>query len=156
MKIRRAVPADAEACWSIRNLSIREGCQSSYEPRVLAAWTPESMPENYRKVIAENPFFVVEMQDGRLAASGYLDLSSGSVEAIFTLPEFFGRGLASMIIAAIKSEAVKHHFSELTLSSTPNAQAFYEKQGFMVVKESVYPSGLARADLRCIDMSITL
>lgn len=30
MKIRLVSPEEAEACWNIRNLSIRQGCQTSY------------------------------------------------------------------------------------------------------------------------------
>lgn len=67
-----------------------------------------------------NPFFVVAAPDGRLVATGFLDLSSGSVEAVFTLPQYTGKGLGSQIIEAIKSEARERGFWQLTLSSTPN------------------------------------
>jgi len=40
--------------------------------------------------------------------------------------------------------------------STPNAQTFYERHGFRFVQENVYPSRLAQAELRCIDMTIAL
>lgn len=156
MKIRRAVREDAEACWNIRNLSIREGCKPSYHATVLEAWTPEAMPDNYRKVITENPFFVVEVPDAGLVSTGYLDLSSESVEAIFTLPDHFGKGFASLVIETIKGEAYKRGLKQLTLSSTPNAQTFYEKHGFIFIKESTFPSSLAQTALRCMDMSIEL
>jgi hypothetical protein len=64
-------------------------------------------------------------------ATGYLDLTEGSVEAIFTLPDFFGKGFASLIIETIKEEAMARGLKQLTLTSTPNAQTFYEKHGFM-------------------------
>lgn len=82
------------------------------------------MPESYRNVIVVNPFFVVAAPDGRLLATGYLDLSTGSIEAVFTLPQYTGKGLGSQIIEAIKSEARGRGFEQLTLSSTPNAQTF--------------------------------
>lgn len=41
MKIRLAVPVEAEECWNIRNQAIRYGCKSSYDDAVIAAWTPE-------------------------------------------------------------------------------------------------------------------
>ncbi|HGS7016720.1 TPA: N-acetyltransferase, partial [Klebsiella pneumoniae] len=47
-------------------------------------------------------------------------------------------------------------FEQLTLSSTPNAQTFYEKHGFKLMQESMYPSALAQAELRCMEMSINL
>ena len=106
MQIRLAVPEEAEECWNIRNLSIRQGCKLSYNARVLEAWTPEAMPEHYREVITVNPFFVVEMPDAGLVATGYLDLTGGSVEAIFTLPDYMGKGFASLIIEKIKDEAM--------------------------------------------------
>ena len=124
MKIRLAVPEEAEKCWKIRNLSIREGCKSSYSAEVLEAWTPEAMPEHYREVIKENPFFVVELPDAGLVATGYLDLAEGSVEAIFTLPDYFGEGFAGLIIETIKDEAFKRGLKKLTLTSTPNAKTF--------------------------------
>lgn len=156
MKIRLAVPEEAEECWHIRNLAIRGGCKPSYRADIIEAWTPEAMPEHYREAITTNPFFVVEMPDGKLVATGYLDLACGSVEAIFTLPDYFGKGSASLVIKAIKNEAVKRGLTTLTLSSTPNAQTFYEKQGFVFLRESSSPSRLAQTDLRCMDMYIRL
>jgi len=156
MKIRLAVPVEAEECWNIRNQAIRYGCKNSYDDAVIAAWTPEKMPESYRNVIVANPFFVVDVTDGRLGATGFLDLSSGSVEAVFTLPQYTGKGLGSQIIEAIKSEARKRGFEQLALSSTPNAQPFYEKHGFKLLRESIYSSALAQAELRCMEMSIKL
>ncbi len=37
MKIRLAVPVEAEECWNIRNQAIRYGCKSSYDDAVIAA-----------------------------------------------------------------------------------------------------------------------
>lgn len=121
MNIRLAIPADAEACWNIRNQAIRHGCKRSYAAAVIDAWTPDAMPASYRAVIAANPFFIVEGPDARPAATGYLDLTSGSVEAVFTLPAYTGWGFSSQIINAIKDEARKRGFKALTLFSTPNA-----------------------------------
>ena len=156
MKVRLAVPVEAEECWNIRNQAIRYGCKNSYDDAVILAWTPEKMPESYRDVIATNLFFVVDAPDNRLVATGFLDLSSGRVEAVFTLPQYTSNGLGSQIIEAIKSEARERGYRQLTLSSTPNAQSFYEKHGFTLVRESMYPSALAQAELRCMEMSIKL
>ncbi|MDT7470467.1 hypothetical protein V6W99_06085 [Citrobacter portucalensis] len=51
---------------------------------------------------------------------------------------------------------MKRGLKQLTLTSTPNAQTFYEKHGFMFIKETTSPSRLAQTDLRCMDMSIAL
>ncbi|MEG1209774.1 MAG: GNAT family N-acetyltransferase [Leclercia sp.] len=156
MKTRLAVPHEAEECWNVRNLSIRHGCKTSYSASVLKAWTPAAMPEHFREVIADNPFFVVEMPDARIVATGFLDLAAASVEAIFTLPDYSGKGMASLILEKIKDEARRRGMKQLTLSSTPNAQTFYEKHGFVFIREDSSPSRLAQADLRCMAMSIEL
>lgn len=152
MVVRRASPNEAEKLWLIRNRAIRHGCRNVYDAKTLAAWTPEQMPEGYRRAVAANPFFVVDDPDGQPAATGFLDLAGASVEAIFTLPEFEGRGMATLILNAIKEEARQRGFNTLTLSSTPNACDFYQKNGFVLLGESLYPSALAGASLRCMNM----
>lgn len=156
MTLRLAAPEEAERLWHVRNLAIRAGCQSSYDAEVIARWTPDAMPESYRHVIVDNPFYVIEDEQGEIVASGYLDLEANSVEAIFTVPAATGKGLAGRIIAAIKDDARGRGMSRLTLSSTPNAQAFYQKQGFVTLGESFHHSRMADAQLRCFNMAIEL
>lgn len=152
MQLRLARPAEAEVIWQIRNQAIRHGCKGVYEDSVIAAWTLDKMPESQRSMIANNPFYVATTLNDQPVATGFLDLANASVEAIFTLPEWEGKGLATQIIDAIKQEAAKRGLARITLASTPNACGFYQKQGFVILRESVYPSVLARADLRCIEM----
>ncbi|AIR62399.1 GNAT family N-acetyltransferase [Cedecea neteri] len=152
MMVRRATLNEAQALWTIRNEAIRFGCRDTYPEDVLAAWTPDEMPEGYRNEIVNNPFFVADNENGEPVATGFLDLKNGSVEAIFTLPAWTGRGLAKQILQAIKQEARSRGMSRLTLSSTPNARDFYLKQGFRVVKEGLYPMSRSGTLLRCYEM----
>jgi GNAT superfamily N-acetyltransferase len=154
MTLRRAVPEEAEKLWQIRNLAIRAGCQSSYDAEVIDRWTPDLMPESYRQVVIDNPFFVAVDENGEPVATGYLDLAMNSMEAVFTAPNATGKGLAGAIIAAIRAEARQRGITRITLSSTPNAHAFYLKQGFSTLGENLYVSKLAGAKLRCVDMAI--
>lgn len=157
MSVRLASPDEAERLWVIRNQAIRHGCKNSYDEKTLIAWTPDVMPEGHRRAIANNPFFVIDdPQSGSPVATGFLDLTQGSVEAIFTLPEFTGKGLATLILQAIKSEAKRRNFTLLTLSATPNACDFYKKHGFTLIKESLHYSKMAGASLRCMEMSCLL
>ncbi len=87
-----------------------------------------------------------------MAATGFLDLHNGSVEAIFTLPACNGKGYASAIMQAIIDEARQRGFKQLTLAATPNASSFYQRHGFHVVRDALYPSALAQADLACVEM----
>lgn len=152
MEIRLARPEEAPVIWHIRNAAIRHGCRGVYSDEVIAAWTPESMPQGQVAMINENPFYVALSDEGQPVATGFLDIATGTIEAIFTLPQWEGHGLATRILHTLKQEALRRDFNRLTLAATPNACNFYQKRGFAVVQESVYHSKLAGADLRCIDM----
>ncbi|MDH2067190.1 GNAT family N-acetyltransferase [Pantoea sp. GD03673] len=156
MIVRQASPEEAHRLWSIRNQALRFGCQRIYPSDVLAAWTPDQMPASFPAMIRANPFFVIDSPDGAPVATGALDLAAASVEAIFTLPDFTGQGMAGLIIDTIKSEARQRGYRQLTLASTPNAVSFYEQHGFQSRGESLYPSKLAGSALRCFEMAIDL
>ncbi|MDF7760601.1 GNAT family N-acetyltransferase [Kosakonia cowanii] len=152
MAIRLAHPEEAPVIWHIRNAAIRHGCKGVYADEVIAAWTPEAMPQGQVAMIRENPFYVALSEEGQPVATGFLDIATGSIEAIFTLPAWEGHGMATRILDVLKQEALRRGFSHLRLAATPNACIFYQKRGFAVVQESVYHSQLAKADLRCIEM----
>lgn len=156
MKIRLATEIEAERLWFIRNQAIRTGCQQSFDANVITAWTPEHMPDSYRLMVKENPFFVAVNDHDEAIATGFLNLKEKSVDATFTLPEYMGCGAAGLIIAAIKKEALRRNIKQLTLESTPNAEAFYQKHGFISQGPGNYYSALAAAYLPSINMAISL
>lgn len=156
MKPRLAHIDETPALWRIRNLAIRHGCREVYSAEIIAAWTPDELPHAYYDAVKNNPFYVIDDAKHGVAATGFLDLQSGSVEAIFTLPACHGKGYASAIMHAIIAEARRRAFSHLTLAATPNASGFYLRHGFSTLREALYPSALAGADLACIEMQLRL
>ncbi|WP_369788905.1 GNAT family N-acetyltransferase [Rouxiella sp. WC2420] len=153
MEIRIASRDDALGLWQLRNRALRHGCAGVYEPAILSAFTPEKMPDGMNKAVAENQVFIIDSSDENVpCACGYLDLVTGHVEAIFTLPEYQGKGLASSIINAIKQQSRNLGMTQLTLSSTPNAVGFYQKQGFTIVSKGKYFSKSVQSDLDCFEM----
>ncbi len=153
MTPRLAHQEEAHALWRVRNLAIRHGCRSVYTPEIIAAWTPDAHPCGFNSAIKNNPFYVVDDADYGVAATGFLDLHGGSIEAIFTLPQCNGRGYASAIMKALIDEALQRDFTQLWLAATPNASGFYLRHGFSSVREALYPSALAQADLACVEMT---
>ena len=156
MTLRKAHPQEAEILWNIRNQAIRHGCKTSYDADVIARWTPDLMPEHYRQMVIEYPFYVVEDEKGDIAATGYLDLDTHCLEAIFTLPAASGKGMATRIVEALKQEAHSRGIIRLTLDATPNARSFYQKLGFVTLSEKYHHSRMAGADLRCFEMAINV
>ena len=114
------------------------------------------MPVSYICIVKNNPFFVAVNKNDDPIATGYLNLEADSVEAIFTLPQYTGCGAAGLILDAIKAEAKKRNIKKLVLDSSPNAERFYQKHGFISIKNGSYYSSLAQAELNCIRMEIEL
>ncbi|MBZ3680715.1 GNAT family N-acetyltransferase [Providencia huaxiensis] len=156
MKIRLATADEAEHLWSIRNQAIRHGCTTSFDAKTISAWTPDEMPVSYICIVKNNPFFVAVNKNDDPIATGYLNLEADSVEAIFTLPQYTGCGAAGLILDAIKAEAKKRNIKKLVLDSSPNAERFYQKHGFISIKNGSYYSSLAQAELNCVRMEIEL
>ena len=157
IQLRLAEPQEAKRLWYLRNQALRFGCENVYSSVILAAWTPDEMPEGYRTAIIKNPFYVIDYGQHNIpVASGFLDIETGFAEAIFTLPEYMGRGFATLILKQLKLEAQKRGLSQLLLDSTPNAVLFYLRQGFKVLEEREYYSNLAKANLHCYRMFIDL
>ncbi|WP_168222885.1 GNAT family N-acetyltransferase [Providencia huaxiensis] len=156
MKIRLATADEAEHLWSIRNQAIRHGCTTSFDAKTISAWTPDEMPVSYICIVKNNPFFVAVNKNDDPIATGYLNLEADSVEAIFTLPQYTGCGAAGLILDAIKAEAKKRNIKKLVLYSSPNAERFYQKHGFISIKNGSYYSSLAQAELNCVRMEIEL
>lgn len=122
MTLRKATPQEAETLWNIRNQAIRHGCTTSYDAEVIARWTPDLMPERYRQMVIEYPFYVVEDEKGDVAASGYLDLDTHCLEAIFTLPaasaHFFL--LRPRLYCAACTQMIRIHESHFSVVSVFN------------------------------------
>ncbi|MCC3717060.1 GNAT family N-acetyltransferase [Rouxiella badensis] len=153
MKIRVANKGDAQGLWRLRNAALRYGCVQVYDEPTLKAFTPDIMPEGMNKTIAENQVFIIDSSNGKNpVACGYLDLVTGHVEAVFTQPEYQGKGLAAAIIEQIKQQARSLNIRQLTLSSTPNAVGFYLRQGFSVVAKGKYFSHSTGTYLDCVEM----
>ncbi|EPE9887395.1 GNAT family N-acetyltransferase [Yersinia ruckeri] len=153
MQVRKARVEEAEALWALRNDALRTGCQGVYDAETLAAWTPDNMPSGFLPMIQIHPFFVVDDEWGTFpVGSGFLDLTNHRVEAVFTLSSYQRKGVASLIMNAIKHEAIARGIRTLKLSSTPNAVAFYQHHDFTLLRQSRYFSPLAQKHLDCFLM----
>ncbi|WP_413722919.1 GNAT family N-acetyltransferase [Sodalis sp. RH24] len=157
MELRLARAQEAQALWLIRNQAVRAGCVGVYDADTIMAFTPDIMPAGFVACITQNLFFVIAATAaGGPVATGFLDVKRASVEAIFTLPAYQGRGYAARILARIISEAKTRGLTRLTLASTPNAVQFYRRRGFSILGEGQYYSASAQRYLSCVDMSLAL
>ena len=150
LKIRLAVPADAELLTDLRLQMRRE--------RETAQLTisEESFRQNnldyFSKFVADGSYVgVIAEIDGEVAATGGIclhnhppsysmpDGRSACLLNMYTLPQFRGRGLAGKIVAVLVEEARKAGCSQVFLNASVMGKGVYQKFGFVdVADEMVY------------------
>lgn len=151
--IRKATAADATAVWQIRSAAIRLQCRGFYPEDLLERWTDGQMTDRFVKVVADK-FYVATVLDD-VVGTGMICLETGQVDAIFVRPDMMRHGVGRSMLVFLERLGSDAGLTELVLSSTLNAAAFYRQCGFVGDTIGVYqsPRGFT---LDCIPMSKAL
>ena len=138
--IRRFRNDDAGVTAQIFFDSIRLGTQAYYDEAQRHAWAPR-VPETtkWRTRLKSQTAFVAERNGGivgfmTMTAEGYIDLA-------FVAPDVIGHGVGQALYGAILSEALKFGIPNLTAEASHLARAFFERQGWSVVRPQTFSRG---------------
>ena len=144
IELRPANCKDLALLWSLRTRAVAQACASHYSAAVLAAWLAAPAPDSLRRHMADGGG-TVALENGRLLGYAVLDTASGEVDAVFVEPAQQGRGVGAMLMRTLEAAALAAGHKRLFLSASLNAVAFYERVGFVAVREELYPhrSGIA-------------
>lgn len=129
----KATPTDAQAACTVLRRSITECCFEDHHnnPELLSAWLQNKTPENVSGWFASNESFsVVALLDEQIVGVGLLT-KNGNLALCYVLPEVRFTGVGKALLRAMESHAVQAGLSEIHLSSTATAKAFYLRNGFM-------------------------
>ena len=132
IRVRRATTADAEAACSVLRRSITECCVDDHhnDPKALAAWLQNKTPENIACWFASpDNFSIVATSDSKIVGIGLLT-AKGVLALCYLFPEVRFKGVGKSLLSAIESQAMELGITELCLSSTGTAKAFYLRNGF--------------------------
>lgn len=137
-KVRRLVPADAEA---LRDLRLT-GLQS--DPQAFGTTLPEArrMPLlKYVSQIESCAIFAAVTDSDSLIAMLRLEQEDrattshrGWITGVYTRPEYRGQGLATQLLDTAKAHAIRHDILQIELhvaAENSRAQAFYTRHGFV-------------------------
>jgi putative acetyltransferase len=134
---RAATAADLAALWPLRTRAVRARCVAHYPATVIETWSASAPPASLAELVNLGSAVVAE-EDGKLAGFAVLDLASGEVDAVFVEPRHQGRGIALDLLRWLEGLAQGRGVQRLFLSASLNAVAFYERAGFMRVRDEVY------------------
>jgi GNAT superfamily N-acetyltransferase len=149
IRFERVIEADATAFYQLRRDSILAGCAGHYSHTELEAWTNPQFDAPLGEPLPRHFYFA--KIDGRIVACGMLDVTTGRIDAVFVLPPYFGRGIATAMMQHLECIAREHGLKSLTLDATLNAVSFYRSQGFQGNATSTCQSARGIA-LECVPM----
>ncbi len=141
-ELRRALPADAPALWTIRTDAIRVGCEGLYSPEQIAAWTSVPMPDGFLAAIGAC-VFLVAVAEHEAAGFAFMTPSTSTLDGIFGAPRRHRRGVGRLLLGELERHAANTGVASLRLSSTLNAEPFYASHGYRVVERTswMHPNG---------------
>jgi putative acetyltransferase len=129
VRIRPAAHADVEALVRVHASSIRELCATSYTTDEIESWAADVRPEMYIGWIDTRMVIVAELE-GDVVGLGQLNPTSGEIDKLFVHPAVARRGIGAALLRALEQSAVERGFTEVSLSASLNAAAFYAAAGF--------------------------
>ncbi|OLU35469.1 GNAT family N-acetyltransferase [Pseudomonas sp. PA27(2017)] len=149
LSIRPASRSDAEAAFDIRRQAIRHQCSIVYTAEQISVWTEMPLTDGYRDSVEQN--YHIACNDEQPVATGFIDLQSGEIGAIFVLPAFMEQGIGRRVLAHLEQLALAAGLVDIHLDATPNAAAFYRRCGYEGQAQAIYfsPTGL---ELQCVPM----
>lgn len=156
LNIRAASLEDAAALRALQKDAIAAIGEQHYTAAQRSAWFGDRTPEHYLAPIATRLMRVAQgsMADGfrsPLLGFAQLNLTAGSVEAIYVRPAAQRSGIGRQLLQALESSARSAGAQVLWLDASLNAVPFYLRQGFEALSESEHPVG-AQLTIPCVRM----
>lgn len=135
--IRFASPRDATRIAEIQVSSWRVAYRSILEEEYLSKLSAEKRAESWRQIITSDPLslFVFETEE---KITGWINFGtcrdddspeSGEIYAIYIHPDYFGKGMGSMLMAHAERELFNRGHFQINLwllEKNHSAQSFYE------------------------------
>lgn len=113
--------------------SIREVCKADYGSRQLSVWSSGIKNKERWQNILTNQLVLVSQKDGKI--TGFCTLDGNHIDLFYVHKDHQREGIAKKLYAEIESIAKKQGQTELTSDVSKTAKPFFEKVGFVVVKE---------------------
>jgi len=154
------VGAEPEAAGSMPRIqarAVRAMTEGVYGAAVLEEWAssltgPHLVGLTERMRAGTEAALLAATKDEGIVGFGSLIPASSRLRTFYVDPAFSGRGAGSAILLALVEKARGLGLTHLSLGSSLNAVALYQRHGFAIDREGSYvlPSG---ASMRCVYMT---
>lgn len=137
MTIRRAKINDLEEVLTIFSETIKSTCKRDYSEEQIKVWVSSINDKEKWKNKIINQFFIVVEFENRMVGFGSLE-KGDYIDLMYVHKDYLRKGIANRIYQKLKEEAQKNGNKELTSDVSKTARSFFEKAGFVVIKENEF------------------
>ncbi|HEV2293195.1 MAG TPA: GNAT family N-acetyltransferase [Tepidisphaeraceae bacterium] len=155
--LRAGTVADADDLVRVHFAAVHGTASTAYPSAVLHSWAVA--PDDARRRAATrqaiergDELFVVATLDGVVCGFGSIVPASGELRAVYVDPDFGGRGVGLALLRRLEEMASDHGMSELHMHASINAERFYVKHGYRVVRRGVHRLA-GGIEMPCVTMS---
>ncbi len=134
MKIRLFEDQDTEEIARLFYETVREINRRDYSLAQVNAWAPDDIHfRDWRNICASRFTYVADDQ-GTIAGFGELE-PNGHIDCFYCHKSYQRCGVGHQIYQAIETKAIELNLQTLTTEASITAKAFFEKMGFLSLKE---------------------
>jgi len=134
MRLRFALLSDLPEMQKLYAETIQAVCINDYSQQQIDVWkTTAENTERWTNVVNEQLAVVAEKNHKLI---GFGTLRDGNyIDFFYIHKDFQGQGIADKILSQLETHALKSGNFNLTSDVSITAKPFFEKKGFLVVKE---------------------
>lgn len=134
MEIRQFKDTDAHELRQLFYDTVHSVNAQDYTPEQLAVWAAREYDKTaWQESFIHKLCFVVEVH-GKIVGFGDIT-QDGYLDRLFVHKDFQGQGIATRIVDTLENEARANGILLLRTEASIMAKPFFEKRGFVVVKE---------------------
>jgi GNAT superfamily N-acetyltransferase len=134
IEIRRATALDADDISRVVIRALRMTNAQHYPAHVIDAAVANFAPDRVaERLICRHTF--VATANGAVVGTASLDGSM--IRSVFVAPEFQDQGIGRRLMDSVEELALAHSVAKVSVPSSVSAQGFYERLGFVTVREDM-------------------
>lgn len=138
-EIRAAEPDDATHILDMHHDSVHNLAKTHYPQDKLDSWSPPPTPERIHrlaeKLLSGEELGHVAEQDDKVIGYAALVPDNKEIRAVYVAPEWSHKGVGKALLNTVMKQAISEFgIEQLTLSSSLNAIAFYQRHGFEIIE----------------------
>ncbi len=159
IRIELAQPEDAAAIAEVHYAAVHQTARSFYPQEVINSWSCSIDSDRIGQIkrAIENPdeWMIVARQDNLIVGFGSITPEGNELRSLYIHPNFSRRGIGARILIALEREARSLELPYLQMDASINAEAFYRRQGFEIIKHATHKLASGQ-EMACVKMQKVL